>query len=273
MELGPVAPAHDRTRVRVLGDGTRITPPAPQLPTQPPPYPPLQAAAADRARWAPWKLVVSLVVVAGLAAIGILVWMNGESTNTPVGAEATASSKSNATRPVPDITITPPSAAPAAGCTCRGTFDPGCDVGARKPARARSYLERPSPTRKRVAAAGAANGQAAPNSKSPATGAVPSGPAASSAAPVTSVPAGTAGSVASARPAPSSGKIQFSIKPWGEILIDGKSRGVSPPVKELAIPEGRHRIEIRNSTFPGYASDVEIKAGSNIAITHTFNAP
>jgi serine/threonine protein kinase len=77
----------------------------------------------------------------------------------------------------------------------------------------------------------------------------------------------------SAPPAPKTGKIRFAIKPWGEILIDGRKRGVSPPIKELSIPEGRHRIEIRNSAFSRYASEVEIKAGRSVSIAHSFTSP
>jgi hypothetical protein len=76
-----------------------------------------------------------------------------------------------------------------------------------------------------------------------------------------------------APPAPPTGKIQFSIKPWGEIIVDGKTRGVSPPIKELSIPEGRHRIKIRNGTFPGYESELDIKAGSTGSISYSFKAP
>jgi hypothetical protein len=78
---------------------------------------------------------------------------------------------------------------------------------------------------------------------------------------------------ASAPPAPRTGKIQFSIKPWGEIMVDGKTRGVSPPIKELSIPEGRHRIKIRNGAFPGYESELDIKAGSTGSISYSFKAP
>jgi serine/threonine protein kinase len=73
--------------------------------------------------------------------------------------------------------------------------------------------------------------------------------------------------------APKTGSVQFAIRPWGEILIDGKKRGVSPPVKTLSIPEGRHRIEIRNSTLPPYASDIDVSAGGRVSIVHSFNSP
>ena len=76
-----------------------------------------------------------------------------------------------------------------------------------------------------------------------------------------------------APPAPRTGKIRFSIKPWGEIIVDGKTRGVSPPIKELSIPEGRHRIEVRNGAFPGYESELDIKAGSTGSISYSFKAP
>jgi serine/threonine protein kinase len=79
--------------------------------------------------------------------------------------------------------------------------------------------------------------------------------------------------VASAPPPPRTGKVRFSIKPWGEIMVDGKRRGVSPPIKELSIPEGRHRIEIRNGTLPSYKSELDIKAGSTGAISYSFKAP
>jgi serine/threonine protein kinase len=72
---------------------------------------------------------------------------------------------------------------------------------------------------------------------------------------------------------PRIGKVRFSIKPWGEVIVDGKSKGVSPPLKELSIPEGRHRIQIRNGDFPGYDSELEVKAGSKDEIAHSFKAP
>ena len=76
-----------------------------------------------------------------------------------------------------------------------------------------------------------------------------------------------------AAPAPRIGKVRLSIRPWGEVLVDGKSRGVSPPLKEISIPEGRHRIQIRNGDFPAYDSELDIKAGSKDEIAYSFKAP
>jgi serine/threonine protein kinase len=77
----------------------------------------------------------------------------------------------------------------------------------------------------------------------------------------------------SGSPAPKAGKIHFAIKPWGEIVVDGKKRGVSPPIKELSVPEGHHRIEIRNGTSSRYADEVDVKAGRKVSIVHSFKSP
>ena len=66
------------------------------------------------------------------------------------------------------------------------------------------------------------------------------------------------------------GFIAFAITPWGEIYVDGKKQGVSPPLQELQVSPGRHKIEVRNTTFPAYVETVEVKAGARIRIRHRF---
>jgi hypothetical protein len=75
-----------------------------------------------------------------------------------------------------------------------------------------------------------------------------------------------------ARPAAAQkpGRLELAITPWGEVLVDGKSRGVSPPVRKLEISAGTHTIEIRNTTFPAYKERVEVKAGEATRIRHRF---
>jgi class 3 adenylate cyclase len=74
------------------------------------------------------------------------------------------------------------------------------------------------------------------------------------------------------KPAPSgeAARVELAVLPWGEILVDGKSRGVSPPLRTLDIPAGSHTIEIRNSTFPSHVEKVNVKAGEAIKIRHRF---
>jgi class 3 adenylate cyclase len=65
-------------------------------------------------------------------------------------------------------------------------------------------------------------------------------------------------------------RLELAVAPWGEVLVDGKSRGVSPPLRTLELPAGAHTIEIRNSTFPSHVEKVNIKAGEAKIIRHRF---
>jgi hypothetical protein len=66
------------------------------------------------------------------------------------------------------------------------------------------------------------------------------------------------------------GRVELAVLPWGEVLIDGRSRGVSPPLRVLDIPAGSHTIEIRNSTFPTHVEKVNVKPGEAVRIRHRF---
>ncbi len=65
--------------------------------------------------------------------------------------------------------------------------------------------------------------------------------------------------------------VSLAILPWGEVYLDGKKQGVSPPLLELQVVAGRHTVEIRNSTFPVYKEVIQAKPGSTIRIKHSFN--
>jgi class 3 adenylate cyclase len=65
-------------------------------------------------------------------------------------------------------------------------------------------------------------------------------------------------------------RLELAVAPWGEVLVDGKSRGVSPPLRVLKVPPGPHTIEIRNSTFPPYVEKVQVKEGEAVKIRHRF---
>jgi serine/threonine protein kinase len=47
------------------------------------------------------------------------------------------------------------------------------------------------------------------------------------------------------------------IKPWGTVYADGKEKGVSPPLKKLALPAGKHKIRIVNPNFSDYFVDID----------------
>ena len=54
--------------------------------------------------------------------------------------------------------------------------------------------------------------------------------------------------------------------PWGEIYVDGRKRGISPPTKELRLPPGKHAIEVRNGAFPPHSETIEVNADEAVRI-------
>ena len=62
----------------------------------------------------------------------------------------------------------------------------------------------------------------------------------------------------------------FAIQPWGEIYVNGKSRGVSPPMKSLKLDPGKYKIEVRNTTFPAYVENLDLKTRDEITVRHRF---
>jgi Adenylate and Guanylate cyclase catalytic domain/PEGA domain len=65
-------------------------------------------------------------------------------------------------------------------------------------------------------------------------------------------------------------RLELAVAPWGEVLVDGRSRGISPPLRTLDLAPGAHTVEIRNSTFPSHVEQVEIKPGEAVRIKHRF---
>lgn len=76
--------------------------------------------------------------------------------------------------------------------------------------------------------------------------------------------------VARATPKPLA-RLLLAVSPWGEIYVDGRKRGTSPPLTELKLAPGRHTVEIRNSTFVPYAETVDLKGETaTVKIKHRF---
>ncbi len=64
--------------------------------------------------------------------------------------------------------------------------------------------------------------------------------------------------------------VGLSVLPWGEIYVDGRKVGVSPPLREIEVKPGKRRIEIRNTTFPPHVETIDVAPGSRIKISHKF---
>ena len=65
--------------------------------------------------------------------------------------------------------------------------------------------------------------------------------------------------------------LDFTVLPWGEVFLDGKKLGVSPPLKRIKLSPGKHLIEIKNATFSPYRKTVKLEAGESLKIRHKFN--
>jgi class 3 adenylate cyclase len=64
--------------------------------------------------------------------------------------------------------------------------------------------------------------------------------------------------------------VYLSITPWGEVFVNGKSQGVSPPRKFIKLDPGKYKIEIRNTTFPAHTENVDLKARDELTLRHRF---
>jgi serine/threonine protein kinase len=80
----------------------------------------------------------------------------------------------------------------------------------------------------------------------------------------------TARAVKSRRLAAGTGNVKLMINPWGTVLVDGVSQGISPPLKNLSLPEGRHQITIVNPNFPAYVTKIEVKKNKLSSIRYNF---
>lgn len=67
-----------------------------------------------------------------------------------------------------------------------------------------------------------------------------------------------------------SARLRLAIAPWGEVYVDGKMAGVSPPLNEIPLPAGKHSVEIRNGAFPPYQRDVDLAPDASLRIKHKF---
>jgi class 3 adenylate cyclase len=82
--------------------------------------------------------------------------------------------------------------------------------------------------------------------------------------------------VASAPPAVDPAKavlqatIFLNISPWGEVFVNGRSQGVSPPKKFVKLDPGKYKIEVKNTTFPVHAQSLEVKAREEVTLKHRF---
>jgi len=76
--------------------------------------------------------------------------------------------------------------------------------------------------------------------------------------------------IALTAPAVREGTINIIALPWAEVFVDGTRQGVSPPLKAIPLKPGKHRVELRNGSFPPHVQTVDLRPGAEISVTHRF---
>jgi serine/threonine-protein kinase len=236
--------ARDLRRYDILDLATTAPAPLPALehPTQPKAVPapevtePASIAAPAPASPHRWKRKAAWGVAAAvIAVVAIGVAVAPRTSTEPAPAAASNGSIAAAAAPVPEAaTPAPPAEAPAPAPVARASMPvPAVKEAAQAAAEPIRAHASPPAAESKVAAA------------TPAATSVPAAP----------------------RP---TGLVQFAVTPWGEIYVDGRKRGLSPPTKELRLPPGKHTIEIRNGSFPPRTATVEVIADEAVRVTHAF---
>jgi len=68
------------------------------------------------------------------------------------------------------------------------------------------------------------------------------------------------------------GVVQLAITPWGQVEIDGKSAGVTPPLSQLTLSVGDHVISVRNEDFAPHTVTVRVSADQPVTVRHRFGS-
>ena len=71
-----------------------------------------------------------------------------------------------------------------------------------------------------------------------------------------------------ARAGMATGVIKLAISPWGEVVIDGKQHGASPPLREVRLKPGVHRVEVSNGTSKPYVQTVRLASDEVATLRH-----
>jgi serine/threonine protein kinase len=66
------------------------------------------------------------------------------------------------------------------------------------------------------------------------------------------------------------GLVRIAISPWGDVEVDGKPAGTSPPLTEITLSQGRHQIIIRNTDLPPQTMVVNVTADQPVTVKHKF---
>lgn len=228
--------------------------------------------SAARGHGAP-MFAAAAIVCAVAVAIAWIVWPSDRSAQIGEGRQATL--------------VQPPGAAAVAAAVpaARSAGDRAPPAAAALPSQTaggdtQSGRAAVSPSTPRAASAGpemrAATNATSAASKRSTTKNAPAAPArrksgpASKAAPVVANADAQTSGADEAAASQKTGSLRLSVAPWGEVFVDGASRGVTPPLKQLVLGVGTHRIEIRNPAGPTWSKEIVVRPGQQEVLSHRF---
>jgi PEGA domain len=64
--------------------------------------------------------------------------------------------------------------------------------------------------------------------------------------------------------------VVLAVKPWGEVYVDGRKIGITPPLKRFEIPPGQRQITVTNSSLPSYQMQATLGPEEEITVAHDF---
>lgn len=98
-------------------------------------------------------------------------------------------------------------------------------------------------------------------------------PATAGTAPAQEAPRAPSPRAKSSKPLPGrTARLIIAVSPHGDLYIDGKHHGTTPPITTLALEPGMHRIEIRSGARTPYLTYMVVQAGERRRIRHDFGA-
>jgi hypothetical protein len=65
--------------------------------------------------------------------------------------------------------------------------------------------------------------------------------------------------------------LSLNIRPWGEVYVDGKKVGVTPPLHHIEVPSGTRQIVVRNANAPPFRATLEFQPNTLMQVSHRFD--
>jgi hypothetical protein len=66
--------------------------------------------------------------------------------------------------------------------------------------------------------------------------------------------------------------VELDVRPRGDVFVDDVSYGRAPPLTQIEVPPGRHRVQVRLAGYPPLEIRVNLEPGERMAVAHTFGS-